>query len=111
MHSVRRHRLPSGRIHEASRGFVLQGRHTQCAQSTNPSHALPGARVWSLPYSSMPPTPNSRPPLRVALLIDSYQQPAWVMATIDDIQKSSVATISLVVKNASPGAVVAPRGS
>ena len=33
------------------------------------------------------------------------------MATIDDIQKSSVATISLVVRNASPGAVVAPRGS
>jgi hypothetical protein len=33
------------------------------------------------------------------------------MATIDDILKSSVATISLVVRNASPGAVVAPRGS
>src|SRR4029453_3658909 len=33
------------------------------------------------------------------------------MATIEDIQKSSVATISLVVKNASPGVVVAPRGS
>jgi hypothetical protein len=59
----------------------------------------------------MPSTPNSRPPLRVGLLIDSYQQPAWVLATIDDIQKSSVATISLVVRNASPGAVAAPRGS
>ncbi len=33
------------------------------------------------------------------------------MATIDDILQSSVATISLVVRNASPGAVVAPRGS
>ena len=33
------------------------------------------------------------------------------MAIIHDIQKSSVATISLVVRNASPGAVVAPRRS
>ena len=49
--------------------------------------------------------------LKVGLLVDSYQQPAWVMAVIDDIQKSSVATISLVVRNASPGAVVAPRRS
>jgi hypothetical protein len=45
------------------------------------------------------------------LLIDSFQQPAWVMATIDDIQKSSVATLALVVRNASPSAVVAPRRS
>jgi hypothetical protein len=33
------------------------------------------------------------------------------MATIDDIQKSSVAQVSLVVRNASPGAVVPPRRS
>src|SRR6476661_208520 len=109
MHGVRRRLVPSGRIQDTSRGSVLRDRHTQCAQPTIPSHALPGARVGSLPYTAMPSTPNSRPPLRVGLLIDSHQQPAWVMAIIDDIQKSSVATISLVVRNASPGAVVAPR--
>ncbi|HEY5416234.1 MAG TPA: hypothetical protein VIK41_15455 [Gemmatimonadaceae bacterium] len=47
----------------------------------------------------------------MGLLVDSYQQPAWIIAIIDDIQKSSVATISLVVRNSSPGAVVSPRGS
>ena len=90
---------------------MLRDRHTQCAQPASPSHALPVARVWSLPYTPMPPTPKPKPPLRVGLLIDSYQQPAWVMAIIDDILKSSVATISLVVRNASPAAVVAPRRS
>ena len=111
MHGVRRRLVASSPLREASRNSVLQGRHTQFAQSAIPSHALPGARVWSLAYSSMPPTPNPRQPLRVGLLIDSYEQPAWVLAIIDDIQKSSVATISLVVRNASPGALVAPRRS
>ena len=51
----------------------------------------------------------TRPPLRVGLLVDSFLQPAWVAALLDDIAASSIATVSLVVRNASPTtAVVAP---
>ena len=54
---------------------------------------------------------STRPPLRVGLLVDSYVQPAWIMATIDDIITSSVATIALVVRNGSPSAEIPARGS
>ena len=52
--------------------------------------------------------PNRRPRLKVGLLIDSFDQPAWVASLIDDIVASDVATVSLVVRNASP-ADVPPR--
>ena len=53
----------------------------------------------------------TRPPLRVGLLIDSFAQPEWVKAVIDDIAASSVATVALVVRNVSPSATVAPHAS
>ena len=63
------------------------------------------------PEDQQPEQPTARPPLRVGLLIDSFDQPAWVMAVLDDIAASSVATVALVVRNASPGATVIPHGS
>lgn len=52
-----------------------------------------------------------RQPLRVGVLIDSFDQPAWVAAVIDDIMSSDVATVALVVRNASPTMVPPPRSS
>jgi hypothetical protein len=43
--------------------------------------------------------PNSNPPLRVGLLLDSLTQPRWVFKIIHDIQTSNFAEICLVVKN------------
>ena len=43
-----------------------------------------------------------RPRLKVGLLLDSFDQPAWVAALIDDITSSEVARVSLVVRNAAP---------
>ena len=42
---------------------------------------------------------TSKRPLRVALLLDSFNQPKWVFNIIRDIQASSIADISLVIKN------------
>ena len=42
---------------------------------------------------------TSKGPLRVALLLDSFNQPKWVFNIIRDIQASSIADISLVIKN------------
>jgi len=50
-----------------------------------------------------------RPRLKVGLLIDSFVQPAWVAAMIDDIVSSDVATVSLVVRNAEPAHAPPPR--
>ena len=50
-----------------------------------------------------------RPRLNVGLLIDSFDQPAWVACLIDDIVASDVATVSLVVRNASPADVPVRR--
>jgi len=49
--------------------------------------------------------------LRVGLLIDSFDQPAWVAALIDDITSSNIAAVSLVVRNASPTVAPPPPGS
>jgi len=59
----------------------------------------------------MSPHPGQREqtaPLRVGLLIDSFEQPAWVATLIDDIQTSDVARVALVVRNASPASAPAP---
>jgi hypothetical protein len=40
--------------------------------------------------------------LKVGLLVDSFDQPAWVASLIDDIASSDVATVALVVRNAAP---------
>ena len=42
---------------------------------------------------------NEKHPLRVGLLVDSFIQPRWVYTIINDIQKSSIASICLVIKN------------
>lgn len=49
----------------------------------------------------MPQSSTSRAPLRIGLLVDSYSQPQWVRRIINEISTSSIATIVLVVKNAS----------
>lgn len=38
-------------------------------------------------------------PLRVGLLIDSFQQPAWVRRMVEEIRGSGVAELSVVVRN------------
>jgi hypothetical protein len=53
----------------------------------------------------------TRPPLRVGLLLDSFEQAAWVAALIADIKTSSVATLALVVRNVSPSLTVAPTAT
>ena len=55
--------------------------------------------------------PARRGRLRVALLLDSFQQPAWVAALIDDIVTSDVARIELVVRNASTTSAMAAKES
>jgi hypothetical protein len=42
---------------------------------------------------------NSKPPIRVGLLVDSLTQPRWVFNIVKDIQASAIAEICLVVKN------------
>src|SRR5262245_59097512 len=50
---------------------------------------------------------NSKPPLRVGLLVDSLTLPRWVFKIINEINSSDFAEICLVVKNE---AVEQPRG-
>jgi hypothetical protein len=48
-------------------------------------------------------TADPRPPLRVGLLLDSFLQPRWVRDVVEDVARSSVATVVLVVmKGQSP---------
>ena len=42
---------------------------------------------------------TAKPPLRVGLLIDSFEQPQWVFNVIRDIQSSRIAKVCVVVKN------------
>ena len=42
------------------------------------------------------------PPLQIGLLLDSFDQPAWVRAMLRRIQKSDYASIALVVLNDAP---------
>jgi hypothetical protein len=46
--------------------------------------------------------PGSSEPLRIGLLVDTLQQPAWVRQIIADIQASQYARIVLVVKKDAP---------
>jgi hypothetical protein len=49
---------------------------------------------------------DARPrPLRVALLVDSLTQPAWVHRIVEDIHKSAQASVVLVVRNQIDGDV------
>jgi hypothetical protein len=41
----------------------------------------------------------AKPPLRVALLVDSYVQPRWINKILSDVQESSFARLVLIVKN------------
>ena len=45
------------------------------------------------------PEPSTDNPLRVGLLLDSYDQPQWIRRAILDVQSSPVAVIVLVVRN------------
>jgi hypothetical protein len=54
------------------------------------------------------PSVTQAPPLRVGLLIDSLTQPRWVHRVISDIVSSSVATVSVVVRNAEPAVPARP---
>ena len=47
----------------------------------------------------MPQSPILREPLRIGLLVDSFQQPLWVERIIDEIASSSIAKIVLVIRN------------
>ena len=42
------------------------------------------------------------PPLQIGLLLDSFDQPAWVRAMLRRIQESDYASIALVVLNDAP---------
>ena len=44
----------------------------------------------------------ARPPLRVGIMVDSLSLTGWVAKIITDIQKSSIAQVVLVVRNAAP---------
>ena len=44
---------------------------------------------------------NNDHKLRVGLLVDSFEVPAWIASIVEDIQSSSVAYVTLVVKNKS----------
>jgi hypothetical protein len=43
---------------------------------------------------------NSRP-LRIGLLLDGFAQPAWVSSVLDEITRSGIAEVALVIPNAS----------
>jgi len=43
-----------------------------------------------------------KPPLRIALLLDSEMQPAWVRAMVEELRSSPVCEVVLVVLDASP---------
>ena len=47
----------------------------------------------------MSPDTATPPPLRVGLFIDSFDRPAWVFKVIQQIQSSSFAQVSLIIKN------------
>ncbi|MFN2531064.1 MAG: hypothetical protein ABR555_07185 [Pyrinomonadaceae bacterium] len=47
-----------------------------------------------------PATNGERSPLRIALLLDSFNQRSWVRKIIEDIESSSIAKVVLVVRNA-----------
>lgn len=56
-------------------------------------------------------TPESaRPPLRVGLLMDSFDQPAWVVRILERIREGASADIVCVVLNDGGGGHTAPRG-
>jgi hypothetical protein len=40
--------------------------------------------------------------IRVGLLVDSFLQPRWIQTIIEDVQKSTIAELSLVIMNAAP---------
>jgi hypothetical protein len=45
---------------------------------------------------------EGRPPLRVAVLLDSFVQPAWVRRMLEEVRRSGCAELALVVHNAAP---------
>src|SRR4051794_1449840 len=45
----------------------------------------------------------ARPPLRIGLLLDSLEQPAWVSATLSEIAASGIAEFVLVILNDDTG--------
>jgi hypothetical protein len=49
-----------------------------------------------------------RPPLRIGLLLDSLEQPAWVSATLSEIAASGIAEFVLVILNNDGGPAPAP---
>ncbi len=62
-------------------------------------------------HDSESPASQQRRPLRVALLIDSFDQPAWVATMIDDIATSDVAVVTLIIRNAAEPATAPVRPS
>ena len=62
-------------------------------------------------HDSESPASQQRRPLRVALLIDSFDQPAWVATMIDDIAASDVAVVTLIIRNAAEPATAPVRPS
>ena len=73
-------------------------------------HARAGeaAALEALPRSE---SPVAGRPLRVGLLIDSYQQPRWVDAVLARIQQLTNVEITVVVLNAGASEDPAPRSS
>jgi hypothetical protein len=56
-------------------------------------------RVSTTPLENDPIAAPRAEPLRVALLLDSLRQPRWVYDIVAEIQRSSYATIVLIVEN------------
>ena len=44
-------------------------------------------------------SPTTRPPLRIGLLIDSFEQCSWNYRVIEEIQASGFAEVAVVIKN------------
>ena len=43
--------------------------------------------------------PAARPPLRVGILVDRMEQPAWVCRILRELSEAEYATIALVIRN------------
>ena len=60
-------------------------------------------RVSTAPLDDDATSPRHPERLRVALLVDSVMQPQWVYDIVREIQRSSYASIALIVENGDTG--------
>ena len=68
-------------------------------------------RIVDVPSGSVAVMADAGEPLRVGLLVETLQLPAWVRTIIADIQASQYARIVLVIPEGSPAGSRLPRSS